>query len=226
MNTTTPEPQAPPVEETTPEPQAPPVKETTRAVEHEPRLRRFTVAEYHAMGRAGILGEDDRVELIDGHVRAMSPIGAPHIRCVSLLNRLLHRLLIAYGDDALLVNVQGSIRLNDYSEPEPDASVFRLTEETKIPTPEDVLLVVEVSDTTLAYDRRVKLPRYAAAGIPEVWIVNLRRDEVEVYRTPRPDDATYASKAVYAAGDTLTLAALPDAGSVAVAGFMPAPERT
>jgi Uma2 family endonuclease len=212
MNTTTPEPHAPPVEK-------------TRASEGEPRLRRFTVEEYHAMGRAGILGDDDHVELIDGQIIAMPPIGGAHASHASQINRRLNRLLFAYGDDTLFCDMQNPVRLDDGTEPEPDVAIVRRTTMGEVATHHDALLVVEVADTTLDYDRGVKLPRYAAAGIPEVWIVNVQAGEIEVYRAPRPEAATYATKTTHAAGDTLTLAALPDAGSVAVADILPPPEE-
>ncbi len=145
--------------------------------------RRFTVEEYHRMGEAGILSPDDRVELVDGEVVQMTPIGARHAACVARLYRQFQKRL----DEAVVVWVQNPIRLGPHHEPQPDLVLLRppLTRYAqRLPGPEDVLLVVEVSDTSLVYDRDVKLPLYASAGIPEVWIVDLEGEAVEVYRTP------------------------------------------
>ena len=132
--------------------------------------RRFTVYEYHRMGEAGILHEDDRVELIEGELVEMTAIGTRHFACVNRLNRLL---VGALGDEAI-VSVQNPVRLNEYNEPQPDLAVIRPRDyRLSLPGPGDVLLLVEVSDTTLAYDRSVKLPLYARAGIGVVWIVYL-----------------------------------------------------
>lgn len=169
--------------------------------------RRFTVDEYYCMARAGILHEGDRIELIDGEIIQMSPIGSQHSGHVIRLNRML---LKALGDRAL-VNVQNPVRLTQYTEPEPDFLVLRPREDeysTAHPGPGDVLLVIEVADSSLAYDRRVKLPFYAASGIPEVWIVNLRRPSIEVHRTPH--EGRYQESTVVRRGASITLAALPE----------------
>lgn len=145
--------------------------------------RRFTVEEYYRMGEAGILSPDDRVELIGGEVVQMTPIGARHAACVAALTRLLQALP---GDHAVIW-VQNPLRLGLHDEPQPDLAILRpplARYRVRHPGPEEVLLVVEVSDTTLAYDRGVKLPMYATAGVPEVWIVDLEGEAVEVYRTP------------------------------------------
>jgi Uma2 family endonuclease len=148
---------------------------------------RFSVDDYHRMVEAGILFEDERsrVELIDGEIIKMSPIGVPHAKAVNRLNRLLVR---AVGDGAV-VSVQNPVRLNRFSEPQPDLALLRPEVERLDgpPLPEHVLLLVEVADTTLRLDRRVKLPRYAADGIPEVWIVNLGEQVVERYAEPTVD---------------------------------------
>jgi Uma2 family endonuclease len=184
------------------------------------RLRRFTAEECQQMLKAGILHPDEPFELLDGHLMLMMSTGPRHRWCVAELARLL-TLRLAEHDDTLMVDVQAPIRLNDLTEPEPDVAITRRADAPRIPPPEDVLLVVEVSDSTLATDRGDKMPRYAAAGIPEMWLVNLQREEVEVYRDPRPEAATYATKTTVGADATLTLAALPDAGTIPVADFMP-----
>jgi Uma2 family endonuclease len=144
---------------------------------------KFTVEEYRRMGEAGILTEDDRVELIAGEIVKMSPIGERHASCVGWLTRTLTLML----QHVALVWVQNPLHLDDYSEPEPDVLVLKLRDDfyrNGKPRPEDVLLVIEVSDSTLAYDRQVKVPLYARAGVPEVWIVNLLDERVETFADP------------------------------------------
>jgi Uma2 family endonuclease len=141
----------------------------------------FTVDEYYQMAAAGILRPEDRVELIDGEIVQMSPIGDRHALCVMIATNLFARAL---GTEAL-INVQNPLRLNKYTEPQPDIVVLKpRTDYYKHQQirPEDTLLVVEVSDSSVRYDQKIKLPRYAAAGIPEVWIENLQMDELLVYR--------------------------------------------
>jgi Uma2 family endonuclease len=145
------------------------------------KTRRFTVEEYHRMGEVGILTEDDRVELIDGEVVEMTPIGAAHARCVMFLNEAFVRGLAGRA----VVSPQNSIRLGPHTEPQPDLILLRPPLERYarlIPEPRDALLVVEVADTSQARDRQVKLPRYAAAHVLEVWIVDLDAGTVEAYR--------------------------------------------
>lgn len=146
--------------------------------------RRFDVDEYYRLARAGILQEDDRVQLLDGELVEMPAVGSRHLSSVGRLNRLMVRAL---GDRAF-VSVQGPIRLDRFSEPEPDVALLRPRADDyggAIPEPEDTLLVIEVAASSLPIDRKVKLPLYAAAGIPEVWIVDLERNTVEVHRNPR-----------------------------------------
>jgi Uma2 family endonuclease len=139
---------------------------------------RFTVRDYHRMGEAGILHEDDRVELIEGEIVEMAAIGTRHFSCV---NRLTRMLVMGVGD-AAVISVQNPVRLNEHTEPQPDITVIRPRDYTEsLPFPEDVLLLIEVSDITLAYDRNVKLPLYARACIGEVWIVNLAAKTIEQY---------------------------------------------
>ncbi len=156
--------------------------------------RPLTVSEYHRMGEAGILTEDDRVELIEGQIIAMAPIGSDHSGTV---NGLARALILAIGDRGV-VAVQNPIRLDDFNEPQPDFSVLRPREDDyrrSIPRPEDVLLVIEIANSSLRYDRRVKLPLYARHGIPEVWIVDLAGRQVEVFRRPVDEAYTEVSRA-------------------------------
>lgn len=138
------------------------------------------------MGEAGILREDERVELIEGEIVEMNPIGGRHMRCVNELNWLLGQQV---RDRGLRVSVQNPIRLNGGLEPQPDLAVIRVGDRAdSIPVPEDVVLVIEVSDTTLSYDRNVKLPLYARAGIREAWIVDLPNEAIERHNDPSEDD--------------------------------------
>jgi len=169
---------------------------------------RLNVDEYHRMAEAGILGENDRVELIDGELIDMAPIGQDHAATVNGLTRVL---VMACGDRAI-VSVQNSVRLNRFNEPQPDVTLLRPRADNyrtgTFPGPADVLLVVEVADSTLRYDRTVKLPLYASAGIAEVWIVDLRRRVVDVHRSPVGDG--YATVETFGAGDTVVLVLAPE----------------
>ena len=145
--------------------------------------KRFSVAEYRRMVEAGILGEDDRVELVEGVIVAMAAMGSRHAACVDRLNRYLNK----FAGDEMLVRVQSPIRLDDTSEPEPDIALLKPREDFyshEHPGPGNVLLVIEVSDTSAEYDTSVKLPLYARAGIPETWLVNLTTETVEVHSQP------------------------------------------
>ena len=137
------------------------------------------------MAEAGILSEDDRVELIEGEIVEIAPIGSRHGGHVNRLNRLFSQRA---GDQAI-VSVQNPVRLGEHSEPKPDLTLLKPRPDfyaSSHPGPEDVLLVVEVAETSAAYDLEVKLPLYARAGIPEVWLVDLAEERVEVYRQPSP----------------------------------------
>ena len=149
----------------------------------EVQRHRFTVEEYHRMGETGLLGEDDRVELIDGEVVQMSAIGWRHANCVNDLNMLLTR----FAEDRYVVSVQNPLTISEYGEPQPDLVLLRNRPVGRLPGPEDVALLIEVSDTTLSYDRNVKLPRYAAAGVAELWICDLEGRKITAYSQPSPD---------------------------------------
>ena len=174
-------------------------------------IRQLSVTEYHKMGEIGIFGEDERVELIDGVIRKMSPKGSKHTASVRRLTNLLPRLL--HG--RTLVSIQDPILLNDDTEPEPDVAVIKLRDDAYVeshPRPDDVLLLIEVADTSLEYDKEIKLPRYADAGIPEVWIVNLVENVIEVYREPFVafGMGRYRIRMEFVEGDTLTPQSFPD----------------
>ena len=167
--------------------------------------KRLSVEEFEDLGRQGVLGEDDRVELIHGEVVTMPPVGGEHVEVVGLLTRAAVRQL---GNEYPVL-VQSPIRLSADGEPMPDLAIVRdRLYGAQLPTEDDVLLVIEVSDTTLRYDRTTKLPLYAAAGIPEVWIVNLRARQIERYTAPH--NGAYGQEAVIQRGQTLTSLVLPE----------------
>lgn len=145
---------------------------------------RFDVAEYHRMAETGILSEGDRVELVDGEVAEMSPIGSAHQAVVDRLTRML----VAFAASDYVARVQGPVRLDEHNEPQPDLALLKFREdfyEREHPGSEDALLLIEVSESSLEYDQSVKLPLYAGFGIPEVWIVDLAAGEVESHSGPR-----------------------------------------
>jgi len=169
--------------------------------------RRFTVDEYHRMAQVGILGEDDRVELLDGEIVEMSPIGSRHAAAVTRLQRVLERL----ANDRAIVRVQQPVRLDSYSEPQPDVAVVGPRDDfyaAAHPTPAEILLIVEVADTSLRYDRLRKVPDYARAGVSEVWLADLVTNRVERYREPSGD--AYADRETLGRDATLTSLLLPD----------------
>jgi Uma2 family endonuclease len=184
--------------------------------------RAFTVDEYYRMSEAGILHADERVELLDGLIVKMAAIGSRHAACVRRLDRWFERRL---GDRAV-VSVQSPVRLSAASEPEPDVALLRPRDdlyESAHPTPSDVLLIIELSDTTRALDRGLKLRLYAAAGIVEAWIVDLNRRRAEMNRAPGPRG--YAKTVTLDRGATLTpLASSELSLSVREIFVSPAPE--
>lgn len=183
------------------------------------RQRPLTVEEYHRMAEAGILTEDDRVELLDGRLIAMSPIGSDHLHCVNRLVDLFAERLYALDPRPARLSVQNPIRLSDTSEPEPDVVLLRPdAPQDRTPTPFDTLLVVEVATTSEDYDRTVKTPRYATAGVPEYWLVDLEQEVVDVARAP--DDDTYAERIRHRRGDPLPLPAAIDADPIPVADVL------
>lgn len=159
--------------------------------------KRFTVSEYHKMAEAGILPERG-VELMNGEIIEMSPIGSKHLSCVNTLNELLTEKL----GRTVIVSIQNPVQLNDFSEPEPDIALLKRDQNRyadRIPTSADTLLIIEVADTSIHYDRTVKLPAYAKSSIPECWIVNLEAREIEVYWQPFGD--TYRNREILCPGD-------------------------
>lgn len=146
----------------------------------------ITVDEYERMGTAGIFHPDERLELLEGEIYEMSPIGSSHAACVTRL----HQLLTLKFAGKLIVISQNPIRLDDFSEPQPDIALLRWRDDfyqPGHPTPDDILLVIEVADSTVASDRSYKMPLYAKAGITEAWLVNLPDEKIELYAEPAGD---------------------------------------
>lgn len=173
-----------------------------------PTRHRLEVRDYHRMVDAGILGKYDHVELIDGEIIDMAPIGQDHAGAVNGLAEALFDVCKGRG----IVSVQNSIQLDRWSAPQPDFAVFRFRADRyrtgSRPGPADCLLLVEVSGSSLRYDKTVKMPLYAVAGIQEFWIVDLAERVVTVHR--KPDGPGYAERTPYGPGDRITLAMDPE----------------
>ena len=179
--------------------------------------RRFTVAEYNLMGEAGILQPDERVELIEGDIQKMSPKGTKHSSSTTLANDCFRKHL---GDKVIIRN-QDPIVIGEHSEPEPDIALVIPNEKAYAdhhPTPQEVLLVLEVSDTTLAIDRTVKARLYGQAGLIQYCVLNVNARELEDYRDP--DENGYRTKHTYKDGESFTLVAFPEI-SIAVSDLLP-----
>jgi Uma2 family endonuclease len=162
-------------------------------LEAEVRKRRFGVAEYHRMAEAGILGEGDRVELADGEIVEMTPIGWRHVRAVTILTQLLAGTLPGY-----YVSVQNPIVFGEHDERQPDLALVRAEAlEGALPGASDVALVVEVAETSLSYDREVKIPLYARTGVPEAWVIDLAAGAIEIYASPG-SGGSYADRRTFA----------------------------
>ncbi|MEO6196419.1 MAG: Uma2 family endonuclease [Thermoanaerobaculia bacterium] len=180
--------------------------ETSMAAD--PIRKLFTTHEYHTMVESGILSEDDRVELIEGEIWQMSPIGPPHASRVARLDRMIQRRL---EDGQAIVCVQGPIHLDDLSEPQPDLALLHFREDfyaSALPTPSDIFLVIEVSDTTARHDRQVKMGLYSRHRLPEAWLVDIPRSVLEVYRDPSPQG--YREVLTLRRGDRISPLAFPD----------------
>ena len=167
----------------------------------------FTTDEYYRMAEAGILTPDDRVELIEGEIIRMSPIGTRHAGCV---NRASELFILKFHARAI-VTVQNPARLNQYNEPQPDILLLKPRDDyyaSKHPSGEDTLLLLEVADTSLGFDLKVKIPLYATMGIPEVWIADLRKNVLRVFRNP--EAGRYSTVLTFSAGETFSVLAFPD----------------
>ena len=174
--------------------------------EPEPKRRLFTVDEVLAMDRAGVFDSDERIELLDGEIILMPPIGDPHADGTDRLDESLKKQMLGRAR----VRVQGPVRINDGTLLQPDIAVLRLRDDYHQvgAGPEDVLLLIEIADSSLRLDREIKLARYAAAGIPEVWIANVRARQVEAHSDPV--DGSYRSRRVVTAEGSISPLAFPD----------------
>lgn len=154
-----------------------------RAVKEITRRHRLTVNDYHRMGEVGIIGQNTRVELVGGDVIDMAPIGSTHAGMVRRLEKMLHDSIA----DSAIISVQNPVVLNQHSEPQPDLAVLKMRNDfyaAAHPEASDILLIIEVSDTTLRYDLETKLPLYAQAEIPEVWLIDIANSSAELFRNP------------------------------------------
>lgn len=168
----------------------------------QPIRRKISLAEYHRMAEVGILTEDDRVELLNGEIIVMSPVGPSHTAHVKGINRVLSKLL----EGLATIGVQDPVVLDDLSEPIPDISILHWREDDYVqahPRPQDVFLLIEVADSSVNVDRGTKLTTYAQAGIPAYWIVNIPAKQVEVYR--QPVENFYQDKQIYKAPDKIEI---------------------
>ena len=168
---------------------------------------RFTVVDYHRMADTGVLRPDARVELLNGQIIDMAPIGPFHGGVEKRLNALFNKL--ARG--RWLVSAQDPLHLDEHSEPDPDLMLLKPAADdstTRHPAPEDVFLLIEVADSTLAFDRGEKLPAYGRAGIAEVWIIHLPEQCVEVYRDP--NFTGYGSRTIHRQNAAICPQAFPD----------------
>jgi Uma2 family endonuclease len=169
--------------------------------------RHFNVTEYYRMAAAGVFSEDDRVELIEGEIVEMNPIGSRHAACVGRLTEFLGRLIAGEA----IVWVQNPVQVNDYSEPLPDVALLKRRDDFYAqanPQPWDVLLIIEVADSSVEYDRDIKIPLYAEAPIPEVWLINLPKETIEIYSQPIGD--AYREIRIVKRGESLASQSIPN----------------
>ncbi len=173
-----------------------------------PARHKLDVDAYHRMAEAGVFGPEERVELIEGDLIDMAPIGQGHAGIVTALTYILSTACAGRA----LVSPQNPVRLDRLSEPQPDFAVLRWRDDFYVtgerPSPADTILLIEVAESSLRFDREVKLPLYARAGIAEFWLVDLRQRVIEVYRWP--EAGAYLEKAVHAPGDRIALALMPE----------------
>ncbi|MDQ3132330.1 MAG: Uma2 family endonuclease [Acidobacteriota bacterium] len=176
-------------------------------VEKVPKVvpKRFRVEDFRKMTEVGILPEESGWEIIDGYLIDKMSIGSKHAGTVKILNRIL----TIWAEKNAIVSVQDPIHIDEYNEPEPDIALLKPREDfyTKShPTPADVLLLIEVSDSTVEYDRETKKTLYAEAGIAEFWLINLKNKTIEVYTQPK--NSSYYSARILESGETIESAAI------------------
>lgn len=167
----------------------------------------ITVDFFNHMVETGMFKPTERIELIEGEIYDMSPIGRLHARCVDLLNYFLSQFFVGKA----IVRVQSPIILDDLSEPQPDISILRFQADfykQSHPKAKDVLLIIEVADTTVDFDRTIKFPKYANADIPEAWLINLEADRIEVHSNPKEN--TYGMVKFYQRGEEISSETMPE----------------
>ena len=171
--------------------------------------RRFCVKDFYLMDEAGVFCESDRVELVDGEIVDMAPIGSYHSSCVTTLTHIFVRAV----PEGVRVQVQGAVQMDESTMFQPDLAILRPREDNYAesnPTPKDALLVIEVSDSTVAYDRNVKIPRYAQSGVPEVWQVNLVYGLIDRFSDLDPVTVRYRSTQRFSPGQQIVPTQLPN----------------
>lgn len=171
------------------------------------KRHQITVDDYHRMGEIGLIGPDERVELIEGEIIDMAPIGSDHAGIVNRLTRLLAKAVQENG----ILSVQNPVRLSNRTEPEPDFAVLKPRDDfysKQLPNASDTLLIVEVSNTSERYDREIKLPLYAAHGVPEVWLISIEQKTLSIFRIPTGD--RYHYEQTTDAPGLVALSALPE----------------
>lgn len=170
-------------------------------------LHKFTTKQYQLMYESGVFADSDRYELINGEIREISPIGIKHAVCVA---RTTRDFQIKLGDGGF-VWAQNPILLSDYSQPQPDIAILKWRDDfyaQALPVPNDILLIIEVADSTIAYDRDVKSLLYATNSIPEMWLFDLNQQIIEGFSQPSPSG--YKRMQRYEEGDTLSINAFPE----------------
>jgi Uma2 family endonuclease len=170
-------------------------------------IHKFTVRQYHLMHEAGVFAVGDRYELINGEIREMSAIGIKHAVCVTRLSTLFTN---RFSSKAIIWS-QNPIRLSNNSEPQPDLAILKWRDDfyaSALPTPEDILLIIEVADSTIAYDRDIKMPLYAANGISEMWLFDLNQQIIEGYL--QPSRSGYKKMQRYEQGEALAINVFPE----------------
>ncbi len=169
--------------------------------------KKYTLAEYHQMIEIGILKAQDKVELIRGEIIKMSPVGLKHASCVKKINQLFAQKL----GNKVILGIQDPIKLNDNSQPQPDVVLLKPKSDfyaTEHPKSEDILLLIEVADTSIEYDRQIKIPLYAENNITEMWLININENIIQVYQNPQ--GKLYKNITNYQIDDKIDLTIFPD----------------
>jgi Uma2 family endonuclease len=168
--------------------------------------RSFNVTEFHKLAEVGILSEDDRVELLDGQIMIMAPIGENHRTIVDTMAEIF----TDRRSGRYCVGVQNPLRIDDKNEPQPDLVLYDRAMIGHHPAPADTFLIVEIADASLEYDQRIKIPLYASGGIQEIWIIDLIANRIHTYRQPRPANRSFAEVASFDRGTWVSPLKFPD----------------